>query len=302
MSTRLYGKRRHAPSKWQRAGRLGEGWSRRGLAFERLESRRLLAADVSITETGAPNPVAVGQQETYTLTVTNNDSANTASRVVVHDSLPSDASFVSGSTNPPGGDITLSFNTVTASVGDLAPGATATVTINVTFGAAGVDTNTVTATSDTSDDNQNNNTASVTTAVGESGGAADLSITNAGAPEPVAVGQQETYTLSVTNHDPANAASGVVATDTLPAGATVVSMSTSAAGGTVSQSNGTVTANLGGLAAGASESVTIVVTFAATGAVTNTAAVTSTTTDNNQGNNSSTFTTTVNNGSGTPTA
>lgn len=294
--------RRQMTKKRRRSPSQSRAPSGRSFAFESLEARELLAADVSITEAGSPDPVAVNQNETYTLTVTNNDSTNTANNVVVHDTLPSGANFVSGSTNPPGGNVSVSFNTVTAAIGDLAPNTTATVTIVLTYGSTGIKTNTATVSSDTSDSNQNNNTASATTTVGAAGGAADLSISKSGSPNPVAVGQDETYTLTVTNHDPANSANGVVATDTLAPGTNVVSMSTSASGGSVTLSGGKVTADLGTLAAGTSETVTIVATFSQTGSKTDTATVGSTTTDNNQNNNTASFTTLVNSGTGTPTA
>jgi uncharacterized repeat protein (TIGR01451 family) len=275
---------------------------RRRLLLECLEVREMLAADLSITETGSPNPVSVGQQETYHLVVTNNDAVNTANKVLVHDTLPANASFVTGSTTPPGGTVTQSFNTITAALGDLAPGATVTVDLIATFSQAGIENNRATVTSDTPDDNQNNNTADMSTTIGATGGGADLSITESGSSGSINVGQQQTYTLTITNNDPANLASGVVATDTLAPGANVVAMAISARDGNVTLSGNTVTADLGALPAGSSQTVTIIATFAAPGTATDAAQVASITPDSNSANNSASFTTTINSSPSTPTA
>ena len=76
-------------------------------------------------------------------------------------------------------------------------------------------------------------------------------------PGPVRVNQNLAYTINVTNNGP-QAAIGVVVSDVLPAG--VAFVSATASQGTATQSGGTVTANLGNLAAGASATVTLVVT------------------------------------------
>ncbi|HYY98608.1 MAG TPA: hypothetical protein VE642_08460, partial [Pyrinomonadaceae bacterium] len=83
------------------------------------------------------------------------------------DALPASLNFVSASTSqgslvtPPVG----SNGTVTANLGTVAPGATATVTITAKFTAAGVVTNSATASSNESDSNNANNTDSAATTV-----------------------------------------------------------------------------------------------------------------------------------------
>ncbi|HMC80127.1 MAG TPA: DUF4082 domain-containing protein, partial [Acidimicrobiia bacterium] len=81
---------------------------------------------------------------------------------------------------------------------------------------------------------------------------ADLSITKTASPDPVLVGSTLTYSLSVSDAGPAGA-TGVTATDPLPAGVSFVSASASQ--GSCSQSSGTVTCSLGSLAAGAGATV-----------------------------------------------
>jgi uncharacterized repeat protein (TIGR01451 family) len=84
--------------------------------------------------------------------------------------------------------------------------------------------------------------------------AADLSLTNADVPDPVAARGTLTYTLAATNNGP-NAAPGTHILNTLPASVTFVG----ASAGCV-HSPGTVNCDLGTLANGASTTVTVQVT------------------------------------------
>jgi uncharacterized repeat protein (TIGR01451 family) len=106
-------------------------------------------------------------------------------------------------------------------------------------------------------------------------------------------GNQLTYTITVTNDGPSTA-TGVTLADTLPAGVTFVSATSSQ--GTVTNTSGVLNGQLGTLAPAASATITVIVgvNAATTGTLTNTATVTSTETDINTSNNTSTATTTVN--------
>jgi uncharacterized repeat protein (TIGR01451 family) len=122
---------------------------------------------------------------------------------------------------------------------------------------------------------------------------ADVAVTVTG-PSSVTAGTNATYTVTVTNSGP-NAASGVVLTDTLPAGSTFVSMDQTAGADsfTLSQSGGTATETAGAaIASGSSDTFTLIVTAAADatpGSTFNdTASVTATTADPNTSNNSAT--------------
>jgi uncharacterized repeat protein (TIGR01451 family) len=107
----------------------------------------LTGADLSITKSGSPNPVISGQRLTYTITATNTGGL-TASGVTVSDPLPANVHFGSVSTTQ--GSCTRSTSgtrktqdgTVSCSVGSLAGGKSATITIVVTPTKPGTLTNT----------------------------------------------------------------------------------------------------------------------------------------------------------------
>ncbi len=116
-----------------------------------------------------------------------------------------------------------SSGAVTCSLGALAAGATTTVTITVTVAATTTGTLTNTASvSATETDPVANNTSTATTTVVQR---ADLSVTKAGSPDPVAAGGALAYTLTVANAGPSSA-TGVTVTDTLPAGVTAIATTT----------------------------------------------------------------------------
>jgi len=116
--------------------------------------------------------------------------------------------------------------------------------------------------------------------------APDLALSS-NAPTSVTLGGNVTYTLTVTNNGTAGA-TGVALTDTLPAGVSFISAS-----GGVTPVSGVLTFSIGSLAAGASDSFTIVVTPTASGSLTNTAVASMSQTDTTPADNSVTLTTAV---------
>ena len=83
-------------------------------------------ADLAITKTVSPNPVASGEVITWRLTVSNNGGAE-AQDVTVIDTLPAGVTFVS--CIHPTGECQVSGGTVTARLGTLGGGANSVVTI-----------------------------------------------------------------------------------------------------------------------------------------------------------------------------
>lgn len=242
--------------------------------------------DLVTTKTDAPDPVLAGQTLTYTIAVGNSGPDN-ATGVTLTDTLPAGTTFVSAT--PSQGTVSNSGNTVTANLGVINNGANATVTIVVQAPTTpGTITNTATATATEMDINNGNNTATATTTVNP---LVNLAVTKTDSPDPVRVAQNLTYTITVANSGPNNA-TGVTLTDTLPAGVTFVSATSSQ--GTVSNSGNTVTATLGTINNGANSTITIVVrTPNTSGTITNTATATATETDVDNGNNTATQTTNV---------
>jgi aldose sugar dehydrogenase len=119
------------------------------------------SADLSLTKTGSPNPSTVGTTLSYRLTITNNGPA-TATNVSVTDNLPASVTFVSASTTQG----SCSQTTIgSCSLGSLANGASAVVTINVTPNVAGQLTNTASVGGAEEDPDTSNNTATISTIV-----------------------------------------------------------------------------------------------------------------------------------------
>lgn len=136
-------------------------------------------------------------------------------------------------------------------------------------------------------DGQNDsNTATVQITVNQN---FDLVITGGDSPDPVVVGNDLTYTFTITNAGP-GAASGVTFDDVLPASAAYVWAASSA--GTCSGST-SINCQIGTLASGASAIITVVVRPTTGGTLTNTATVAASEADSNAANNSATLTTTV---------
>jgi uncharacterized repeat protein (TIGR01451 family) len=238
-------------------------------------------ADLSITKVGVPDPVTVGNTLTYTLTVANGGPAD-ATGVVVTDTLPS--SFILGPVNPSQGSCGNVGNTVTCSLGTIANGSNATITIEVTPTQAGIISNTAVVAGDQPDPDPSDNSDTETTTVEGTGEpSANLSITKSGSPNPVIVNQQLTYTVTVTNIGP-DSATNVVVTDTLPAGAIFGSATPDQ--GSCNEALGVVTCNLGTITAGNSVIITIIITPTVVGTASNNVTVVSDVDDPDPGDNS----------------
>ena len=143
-------------------------------------------ADLSITKTDLPDPVAPGGSLAYTINV-NNAGPDDASAVKVVDTLPAGTTFVSA-TAPSNWTCNHASGTVTCNRtgGNLSPGSAPTITIVVTAPATPGSINNTATVSSPNDDTPGNNTATAATTVA----AADLSITKAdfsrpGEPRPV---------------------------------------------------------------------------------------------------------------------
>jgi large repetitive protein len=169
-------------------------------------------ANVQITK-AAPSTVVTGQNFSYTLTVTNNSTTNTANSVVVRDRLPAGVAFRTTTGCSESGGL------VTCNLGNVAAGATATQTINVTApGTTGTIRNFAGVRSANFEPDTSNNRSSATTTVNQP---ANLSIDKTDSKDPVLVNENFSYNLSVSNAAGAGTATNVTVTDTLPSGVTL---------------------------------------------------------------------------------
>jgi uncharacterized repeat protein (TIGR01451 family) len=251
--------------------------------FSHVTSVALTAqADLAISLFGDQDPVLVGSNLTYTMTVTNNGPA-LATNTTVTDPLPSGVTFVS--TQASQGTASVSGGVLTANLGDLATGSTVTVQLVVQPTAVGTLANTASVKADQADPVSRNNTAMINTTVNPAI-SADLGLAGSFSGTQ-GFGQDLTFSLVVTNYGPNALATGVVVTDTLPAGATLVSATPSA--GTVSVSGGTLTAALGSIAYGGNATLQIVVRPTLPGIIINQAIVHGDQPDPNALNNTSTL-------------
>ncbi|MDP1680236.1 MAG: IPTL-CTERM sorting domain-containing protein [Burkholderiales bacterium] len=124
-------------------------------------------ADLFVASSAAPEPVTIDTDLTYTLSVSNN-GPQTATNVVLSDTLPAGALFISATTG-----CTHSAGVVTCALGTLANGASSLVNIVIRLSNAGTAINNASVASDLPDPNSANNTDSDTTTVVVAVAAAD---------------------------------------------------------------------------------------------------------------------------------
>lgn len=276
--------------------------------------------DLTVNKTLSTNSLTVAGQGTYTLSVTNIGGLATSGLYTITDTLPPGLTLnaapnagtgwtctPSGTTNTAGGTAVSCARSTAVAPGTTSP--TVTFVVNVANAAVPQVTNTATVTGGGEPPaTQGNNSASVTTPVVDF----DLTITKikTGGGN-FQVGVNGSYTFTVNNVGGRVTTGAYTFTDTLPAGLTIASSSstknawtlngwncgvsgtTNAAGGTLISCTSSTAINAG--ASSASVIVPVAVAAAAAPSVTNTATVTGVNEASAlTGNNSSTITTPVN--------
>lgn len=118
-------------------------------------------ADLGITLSDSPDPVRRLRNLTYSINV-RNAGPNVANGVNVSDTLPSSMRLVSATSTQ---GSCSGASTITCSLGNLASGASASVSIVVQPSSAGTFSNTATVRANTADPNTRNNSAAVSTRV-----------------------------------------------------------------------------------------------------------------------------------------
>jgi len=250
-----------------------------GLLNAQTALANVAKADLSVTQTASPNPVFIGAQTTYTLTIQNSGTA-TALGTSLTDTLPASANFVSASSG-----CSHANGIVTCALGNLPGGATVAKQIVVQANVAGGLANTAQATSTTAEANPANNTSSLNSVLVNP--LADLAVTQIATPTTGWLNNSLTYTITVNNSGPSTA-QGVYLTDVLPLWAGFVSAS-----GNCSFANGSLSCLLGDLAVGASTSINLILQINTLADGGNSVQAGSATTDPTPQNNTSTLQTSV---------
>jgi uncharacterized repeat protein (TIGR01451 family) len=119
-------------------------------------------ADLSLTVTDSPDPAAIGQNVTYTVTARNN-GASDATNVRIACTLPTGVTFLSATV--PAGTCSLNAGIATCTVATLANAATVAATVVVTPAAAGQLAFSASVTANETDASPANNSAVATTTV-----------------------------------------------------------------------------------------------------------------------------------------
>jgi uncharacterized repeat protein (TIGR01451 family) len=242
------------------------------------------SADVALTAAPGPAAAQVGQPLTNTFTVSN-AGPSAATDVTFDSPLPAGATLATagasqGSCAPAGAG-------AHCTLGALAPGAAATVTMTLLPSQAGSLAASPSVSADEFDPAPANNQAPAVTLVT---GIADLVVTLTGPAATAPAGGLVAHTVRVVNGGPSPAAA-VTATVQLPAGAPLVSATPSQ--GACSAAASTLVCALGGLASGAAATVRVVVRPAAPGPLTLEATVASDQPDPNPSDDHAATTTTI---------
>ena len=240
-------------------------------------------ADLELYKFDSADPVAVNNPLTYTLQAANG-GPDTATNVVITDSLPANVTF--GSVATTHGSCSHSSGEITCNIGSMTTSDNVVVTVVVTPTTVGFITNYAGISADQSDPGWYPNQAYQDTTVQTP--SADLSINKYVGPNYIQLGETSYFQLDVTNYGPLSA-ENVVISDTLPAGLSYLSASPEC-----TPTGQLVTCNLGTLAGPYDfQTVYITVTANSAGHINNTATVTSTTPDPNLWYNESSATLSV---------
>lgn len=227
--------------------------------------------DIRVAKTATPASVPAGAPLTYVATVTN-DGPSTAQTVRLVDTLPANATFISATASGSGSCTTPTVGavggTLSCTWGSINSGSQQTVTYKVRplLSAVGGNlVNAVAVTTTTAEDNTANNSATTTTPVTPA--QLDVLINKTDSSDPVNLGDETTYTVTITNSGPSYATNPVMV-DTFPApgstptatfsyeGALTVSNGGSCTEPTVGVTSGVLRCTFAGLDAGQSATVT----------------------------------------------
>jgi uncharacterized repeat protein (TIGR01451 family) len=243
----------------------------------------ILPADISVIGIASKTTTAIGDQVTYTVTVANAGPA-TATTLVLTGALSADFPISSLSTSQ--GSCATSPAAITCSLGTLASGGKATISLAITMQSGGIFVTNFSVTADQPDLNSGNNSSSQSVSVGPT----DLAVTQTASATSVAIGTQVMFTLTVTNNGP-HAANNVTLSDSLKAA--TFPAATPSQGSCAEPLGSGFNCALGSIAASATARVTFPATFLAVGQFANSVVVAADEPDTNSDNNSASVNITV---------
>src|SRR6185503_14243940 len=227
-------------------GRITGGWH---LAFSTIDPLNP-NADLAVSIVDSPDPVMLGSNVTYTVTVAN-VGPEVGLGVQLTTTLPGGMAFVSAST--PQGACSNGAGSIACDLGSILRSNPVAVTIVATAIGLGAQTVTAQASGSVVDFNQANNTVVTSTFIQAN---ADLALAMVTTPPVANVNQALTYTLTVDNLGP-NHANGVIVTNMLPPGVNFLGFNASQ--GACSEAGGIVTCALGPIQSGGQASVVVVI-------------------------------------------
>ncbi len=239
-------------------------------------------ADLAVSEPATANVVIGGDNLTYTATVLNQGPQD-ATDVTLKETLP--ATFTAISAQPSQGTCS-GTTTITCALGAMADPSSATVDFTVKPTSPGIFTDGLQITATQPDLNSKNNSASMTvTAVLP----ADLAVSGAASETVAKIGDNVSFTITITNHGPGTA-NNVSLTDSLSDPLLQLTSLAISQGSCAQQ----ITCSIGTLASGASVTLTFVVAMTTAEILANNVNVGSDQPDLNGDNNNATITVAVN--------
>jgi uncharacterized repeat protein (TIGR01451 family) len=243
------------------------------------------SADLSVTQVASPDQGVKGSNLTYTVTVTNS-GPSAATGVVLTDFIPdtyyTNVDFISAT---PGCLISGDEKSVTCALGTINSGASKSVAIVMNSENPIILKNSAMVTSSIPDPNRGNNSSTLETKVSPT----DLRVTQSANPSPATVGGNLTYTITVNNNGP-EAVEDLNVMDTIPGTVNIVSLNPA---DSCDFGPEKIYCRFLDLAAGASGTVTLVVTPTVAGSLTNQVELVSSTPDENMTDNFSSISTEV---------
>jgi len=215
----------------------------------------ITSVDNGVTQS-APATVVHGQNATITFAIANTGGSNSPS-VTLSDSF-SGAAYVSAAASQ---GTCSGTGPISCSLGTIASGGSATVTLVLNANTIGtITSNATVGDASASDPNTTNNNSSASITVLP---ASDLGVTVTDSPDPVVGGSNVTYTITTTNNGP-DTSPGSTVNITLSGGGTIVSTTGATC---TSPTASTRQCTIGGLGNGGSNIITMVVTAPSSGPI-----------------------------------